>query len=196
MNSMHSYSWFVPVGGFAGLVIGVILAVAFFNKYSAWEQQIYPSISVSADPATELLGFDYQSQFLYVRSRSQEIYLCHVAWPGDTTTTACIKTDPSSATRLGNDPSPCKWLTFPTPQPPGPILSSLEAHPCSGDDGNIQINYIILTDNSIWRSLQSSGGAGEGLAIFFTLVAAVVGAVLGLLIGFVSSRIARRHSMP
>ncbi|HTP10813.1 MAG TPA: hypothetical protein VMP08_21315, partial [Anaerolineae bacterium] len=137
---------------------------------------------------------DNQAQFLYVRSRSQKVYLCHVAWPGEATTAVCIETPPTNATRLGRDPSPCKWITFPTPQPPGAILSSLEAHPCSGDDANIQINYIILSDNSIWRSLQSSGGVGESFAIVATLVFAIVGTVLGTIIGFVISRIARHRS--
>ncbi len=194
MSSTRSYSWIIPLGAFVGFVIGIVLVAAISNVPLAWEQQIYPSISSRADSAVELIGFDNQTQLLYVRSRSQKIYQCHVAWPGEPTTTVCIETEPNIAATLG-DSAPCKWSIFPTPQPPGIILSSLQAHPCS-DDGNIQIDYVILNDSSIWRLIQSSDGVGEALANLVTIVCAAVGTILGLVIGFVISRIARHRSTP
>jgi hypothetical protein len=191
MNSTRSYSWFIPLGGFIGFVIGVVLAIALFNVSPAWEQQIYPSISEFADPAVELIGFDYQGQFLYVRTKSQKIYQCHVAWPSGTTTTVCTDAKPNNATKL-EDTTSCRPV-FPTLQPPGNVVSTLEASPCQ-DDAHLQIDYVILSDNSIWRLIQSSGGVGESLVEFFTLVSAAVGTLLGIIIGFAISRIARHRS--
>ena len=191
MNPNRIYSWVIPLGGFAGFVIGTVLAAAVFNAPSIWEQQIYPSISASADSAAELIGFNFQAQLLYVRSRSQKIYQCHVAWPGYASTTVCTATEPNIGAKL-EDSVPCPPV-FPTLQPPGNVISTLEASSCQ-DDAHLQIDYIILTDGSIWRLVQGSGGAAEGMVIFFTLVVAAVGTVLGLIIGFGVSRITRHRS--
>ncbi len=192
MKVARSYSWFVLLGGVVGCAIGMVLVFMIFNASSAWERQIYINNSASTDPAVELIGYDDQTQFLYVRGQSQKVYFCPVRWYSDTSATSCYKTQPSIAEKLG-DSSPCKFRIFPTPHPPGNILSSLEAHPCS-DDANVQVNWVILSDNSIWRSLQGSGGAGESLAELFALVSATVGTILGLIIGFIISRIVRRRS--
>jgi hypothetical protein len=191
MNSTRSYAWFIPLGGFIGFVLGIALAFAVFNVLPAWERQNYPSISESADPAVELIGFDDNGPALYVKSQSQKIYRCKVTWSNDTTATTCSEMGPDIIKEL-SDPAPCTPI-FPTLQPPGNVVSSLEASPCR-DDEYVQIDYVILSDSSIWRLLQGSGGAGEGLAAFFTLVSAAVGTILGLIIGFVISRIARRRS--
>ncbi|CAG0931922.1 hypothetical protein TFLX_02352 [Thermoflexales bacterium] len=192
MNSTRDYSWFTPLGGLAGLALGLLLAITSFNVLPVWEQQIYQGIPASTDPAVELLGFDYRNQFLYVRSQSQKIYICPVTWFGDTKAGSCHKTQLGTTKELG-DSSPCKFSIFPTPYPPGNIIASLEAHPCS-DDANIQINWIVLSDNSIWRLTQSTGGVSEAIANFFMLVYATVGIILGLVIGFTISRIARHRS--
>ena len=191
MSSTRNYTWITLLGAFVGFVIGLILAAAISNIPPSWEQQIYPTISSQADPAVELIGVDNQAGLLYVRSRSQKIYQCHVTWSDEPTTEVCTETEPNIAAKLG-DSAPCKGFIFPTPRPPGTVLASLQAHPCS-DDANIQVDYIILNDNSIWRSTQSTGGAGEAIAALFTMVCATVGTILGLVIGFVISRIAHRN---
>jgi hypothetical protein len=191
MNATRSYSWIIPLGGFAGFVIGLVLAAAF-NASSTWERQNYPSISASADPAAELIGYADQSQLLYVKSRSQKIFQCHVAWPGEATTTVCVETRPNVAATV-EDTTSCGRI-FPTLQPPGNVVSALEVSPCR-DDEYVQIDFVILSDNSIWRLLQGSGGAGESLAELFTLATVVIGTVLGLIIGLIISRIARHRSM-
>ena len=190
MDSTRSYSWFIPLGGFVGFALGMLLTVVWGNTPPAWERQIYPNISTSADPAVELIGFDYQAQVLYVRGQSQRIYPCSAPWFSDTAAIVCYKTLSSTATKLG-DTTSCGPI-FPTLQPPGNVISALEASPCQ-DDAHLQIDYVILNDNSIWRLIQSSGGVGESLACLFTMVCAAVGTILGLVIGFVISRIAHRN---
>jgi hypothetical protein len=162
----------------------------FFNAPPAWEQQIYSNNSKSTDPAIALIGFDDRGPTLYVRSQSQKIYGCKVTWSNDKTATTCFETGPDIIKKL-QDPAPCPPI-FQTLQPPGNVVSALAASPCR-DDEHVQIDFVILSDKSIWRLLQGSGGAGESFADFFTLVTAIAGTVLGLIIGFVISRFARRN---
>ncbi len=186
MNSNHRYSWFIPLGGFIGFLSGMILA-ASYNVPPTWERQDYPSISQSADPVTTLIGFDYESELLFVRSKSQQTYQCHVTWPGRPTSTICIRKE-----LIKSNFALCRPI-FPTLQPPGKVISTLEVSPCQ-DDGPLQIDYVILSDNSIWRLIQCSGGVGESLAFVVTLVCASIGTVLGVIIGFLISRITRSRS--
>ena len=191
MIPKHGSSWFIPLGGFIGFVIGMILA-AVFNVPSAWEQQNYPSITQSAGPAIKLIGFDYQSEVLFVKSKSQKIYQCRVTWPGMTTSTICMEAGFNVAAMSNS--TTCRPI-FPTLQPPGNVISALEASPCQ-DDAHLQIDYVILSDNSIWRLIQSSGGVGESLTCLVTLACAAAGTVLGLITGIILSRITRYRLKP
>lgn len=82
----------------------------------------------------------------------------------------------------------CPGRHHPIPKPPGKVISSKEFHFCGGDV-NLQENFVLLDDSSIWE-WSSSYGWGEGL---ITVALFILGGLFGFVGGMMYSLVRRNH---
>ena len=157
-----------------GLTTGV-LVVAFFaclDSSNNWQQ-----ISNPPDKVVELLDYDYSFNRAYVRTTTEDIYTCSSSYKANGK--GCVKVSyPSEYPPLNS----CAGKIYPTPKPPGAVVSQLEVHPCI-EDSWVQVNLVVLDDDSIWKWETIEGEIIFFGRIFLVGIGAVCGATLSLIGG-------------
>jgi hypothetical protein len=164
----------------AGFIIGALLATTVFVFEFVFP--IWIPVMAPPEKAVKLLtyhnnGFDDNT--LYVRTESGSVYAFRVASFG----ASDIEWKKAEQTYPEANDYECNFGKFPTPNPPGKIVSQLESHPCVVDSSN-QVNYIILEDGSIWRWGKSVPEFEEYWALFGLAMCVFFGGGLGVLGGF------------
>jgi len=173
--------------GLVGFVLGVVLTYTIFDseEEGGWNLQSYAAIAPSADRATELIGYDYQHELLYVKGQSQKVYECRTSMNNNPDPNACHEATAESVTQLGSLYR-CRSILVPIEEPPGHAISQLKEVDCRSNEYQIvQINYAILDDGSLWRLFYNSLSFGKGIKEYFVIAGAIIGTLLGLAIGMI-----------
>jgi len=76
----------------------------------------------------------------------------------------------------------CDGKTYPTPKPPGTVVSKLKVHPCIYESW-VQVNLVVLDDDSIWKWETIEGEIIFFGRIFLVGIGAVCGTTLSLIGG-------------
>ncbi len=177
-NEMKSIScrdgfYLLGLTAIIGLISGVLVAALFvyFDTSNTWQR-----ISNPPEKTAELLDYDYFAGKAYVRTTSGNIYICSSSYNANGR--GCEK-----VVQLSEYPplNSCDGKVYPIPKLPGTVVSKLEVHPCV-EDSWVQVNLIVLDDDSIWKWEKI-----EGEAIFFGRIFLVgVGAICGVTLSLVS----------
>jgi hypothetical protein len=155
-----------------GLISGVLVIAlfAYFDATNNWQR-----ISNPLDKTVELLDYDDSTSQAYIKTASGNIYACSSSYHSNGK--GCEKVE-----HLPQYPplNSCSEKIYPTPKPPGTTISNLEVHPCM-EDSWVQVNLIVLNDDSIWKWEKIESEVTFFGEIFFTGIGAICGASLGLL---------------
>lgn len=158
-----------------GLASGILVVAVFvyLDSSNNWQR-----ISNPPEKVVELLDYDYGfNRGAYVRTTTGDIYACSSSYKANGT--GCVKTSYPPEYRPLNS---CAGKVYPTPKPPGTVVSKLEVHPCI-EDSWVQVNLIVLDDDSIWKWETIEGEIIFFGRIFLVGIGAVCGATLSLIGG-------------
>lgn len=178
---------FVTVGIIIGAWLG-IAAFVFVIFFHPWQQIMTPP-----ENAVELLAYHgnaFEDNTLYIRTASGNLY----AYGPSSHSTDDVKWRRVEQVNPEASGDECHFGEFSTPHPPGRIISQLESHPCV-QDGESQVNHIILEDGSIWKWEEATGELDLLLIPMGAVVAVIGGAlgvVAGLLIGLVTWKLKKK----
>lgn len=192
MNLSRSKSW-ILIGGMIGLILGVVLSYTIPElEKEGWKLQPYAAIAPSADRATQLVGYHYQKELLYVKGQSHKVYECRASLNNAPDPSACREANEETINQLGRLPR-CTSLLVPIDDPPGHTISQLEDVDCRSNEYQIvQINYAILDDGSLWLLYYNSlGFLGLWFKDIFTIAYVIIGTLLGLALGLIGVTIAK-----
>lgn len=166
-----------------GIVIGALSGVAVFIL--AFVFPVWRPIMMPPENRVDLLAYQnnaFDDNTLYVRTVSGNIYALSSSSYGKS------DTEWRRVERVNQKTNSyeCDFSEFPTPYPPGKIVSQLESHPCVLDSRS-QVDHIILEDGSIWKWEKTTGEMDVLLApvgVIYVGIGGVLGAIAGILTGF------------
>jgi hypothetical protein len=168
-----------------GIIVGAVLGIAVFvfaTFFRPWRQ-----MKVPPENAVELLAFHttgFESGTLYIRTTSGNVY-AYSPFSDGASNVEWRKVEQVNQEESSYE---CKLGKSPTPNPPGRVVSQLESHPCL-EDGESQVNYIILEDGSIWKWEEASGEM-DLLLLPVGVIAAAIGGALGVVAGMLIGLVA------
>lgn len=176
--------WIIALGGVIGLALGVAITSAIFqgDEGGEWTLQPYAAIAPMADRATELIGYDFQHELLFVKGQSQTIYECTAELSHSPAANACHVAASNVITSLGDIHS-CASIKISAKDPPGHAIARLKHIGCPNEYQFILIDYALLDDGNLWRLVYNNWDMGRGFQILSIIIGAIFGTVVGLVIG-------------
>src|SRR5512139_2404515 len=104
MNLSRSKAW-ILIGGMIGLILGVVLSYTIPElEKEGWKLQPYAAIAPAADRATQLVGYNYQKELLYVKGQSHKVYECRASLNNTPDPSACREANQEAINQLGSLP--------------------------------------------------------------------------------------------
>jgi hypothetical protein len=123
MKSSRSRLWIIIFGGMIGLILGV--ALPYLLIQTGWKRLTYTALDPAVDRAMELIGYNYETDLLYVKGHSLRTYECPARmYDGRNSISECREATDMAIAKLKGLPH-CSAILSPTKEPPGHVVDQL-----------------------------------------------------------------------